>query len=116
MEMERNLEGGNERDNGPLDAFLKGERISTDALIMLTLQQQFAKTAREQNELEDFDDDGCIGDCSEEKSEARLRRQRETDDILGRFNTVAANFDEPVWAEVLAPAATLNLKPVWTAG
>ena len=120
MTEERIVEGGTEKDNSLLDAFLKGERLSTEEFIVLTLQQQFAKMAREQNEVEDFDDDGCIGDYSEEKSAARLRRQRDSYDIEGHrgfteamrgFNTAALDRDEPIWAGIVAPGPARCLKP-----
>ena len=58
MTSDNDIIGGNAKDNGPLDAFLKGERISTNALILIKLQEAFALKARECNEHQDFEDKG----------------------------------------------------------
>ncbi len=71
MIRDNDIIGGNAKDNGPLDALLKGEQLSADALIEIRLQEIFALKARECNEHQDFEDRG--GSCRGRGREARAR-------------------------------------------
>ena len=111
MIKDNDIIGGNAEDNGPLDAFLKGEQLSADALIEIRLQEVFALKARERNEHQDFEDrGGCCRGRGRRETWARQHRLNALETAHGGFGR---EFSRAAGDAAAVAAKTALMQPVF---